>query len=103
MWTQGVESQASCSIVVTGESVSRRNDGAQSTPRHRTIGGWQNANPSSIEGEMASTPMLFICDEGASGFNNLELEWFCHGSVPRWERTYSRIRIRPVQVPVKRR
>ena len=96
---KGTVSELVGSIVVMGQSVSRGNDSAQSTPLHRAVRGWENADPRCSEREMATTPMLFIGDEGASGFDNLELEGFCHRGPPTVGRTYSSIQINQVQVP----
>src|SRR5262245_24345751 len=31
---------------------------------------------------MATAPMLFMCNQGAGPFDNLELEWPCHRKLP---------------------
>jgi hypothetical protein len=35
-----------------------------------------------VSGKVATTPTLFICDEEASPFDDLYLEWSCHGNSP---------------------
>ena len=73
VWSQGVVSELVRGIVILGELVSRRDHCAQSAPPHCAGRAWENANSSSIEREMATTPMLFICDKGASRFEDLYL------------------------------
>ena len=43
-------------------------------PLHRFIGHGTNAYALRVAGKVTTTPMLFICDEGASLLDDLELK-----------------------------
>ena len=42
---------------------------------HGTGRGWEDTSARRILGEDATTPTVFICDKGASPFDDLKLEW----------------------------
>jgi hypothetical protein len=60
------------------EFVSRSHHCAKSTPLHCAGGGWTHFFAIYVSRKFATTPVLFICDKGASPFDYLLLEWSCH-------------------------
>jgi hypothetical protein len=63
-----------CSIEVVGKLIGRRNHCAQTATLHRAGRSCENTSTTRILGKDATTPTLFICDKGASLFDDLELE-----------------------------
>ena len=76
VWSQCIVGKFVRSIVVIGELISCRNHCAQAASPDRAGRGWENTIASRILRQLATTPMLFICDKGASPFDDLNLEWF---------------------------
>ena len=76
MWMQGLVGKFVCSLEVAGELVGRRDHRAQTATFHGAGRGWENTSASRILGEDATTPTPFVCDKGASPFDDLKLEWF---------------------------
>jgi len=81
LWSQCVVGKFVRSIVVISELISRRNHCAQTASPDRAGRSCENTSASRILGKGAATPMLFICDKGASFFDDLELEGSRHREV----------------------
>ena len=74
MWAQGSVPKVVSSIEVMGKFVSGRNHCAQATPLNCIQRCWGHGDAAHVLSKMAATPMLFICNQGTSPFNNLDLE-----------------------------
>ena len=70
-----------CSIEVVGKLIGRRNH----CPKPRAGRSCENTSAIRILGKDATTPTLFICDKGASLFDDLELERWAISALCRRE------------------
>jgi hypothetical protein len=87
-WTHSLDRKIDRFSAVSGDLVSGHYQCAQTTTLHRFVGHRTNAHAICVKGKLTTAPMLLICNQLASPFDNLDFEWFGQRKPPanagRW-------------------